>query len=83
MERDKILKAIRRGDIEPALLGAIEQMVEGWIDNPNALKTMSVRDKISVINCLTTVQKAKSHGKGVSEQEDAFSARLKLVKDEA
>lgn len=78
-DKDKILRAIRKGDVEPALLATVEKMVEGWLDNPDALKTMSVRDKISVINCLTTVQKNK--GSVSIDQEDAFTSRLKLVKD--
>ncbi len=81
MDQDKIIKAIRRGDIEPALLGAIEEMVKGWFYNTEALRSMSTRDKISLINCLPTVQKSKGNTKGISEQEDAFPARLRLVND--
>ena len=78
---DKLLAQIRKGNIEPALLYAVEEVVRGWQANKDKLTNASIRDTVSLINTIITLQKARSKGEVTSDKEDAFSERLRLVKD--
>ena len=78
---DKLLDQIRKGNIEPALLYAVEEVGRGWQANKDKLTNASIRDTVSLINTIIPLQKARSKGEVTSDKEDAFSERLRLVKD--
>lgn len=81
MVPDEIIEQIRKGNIEPALLMALEEVILGWSANKEKLTNASIRDTVSLVNTIISLQKARSNGSVTSDKEDAFSERLRLVKD--
>jgi hypothetical protein len=77
----KALLSLEKGDVTPALIAAVSEVVEAWGENPERLRGLSVRDTISLINALTQAQKHVAKGEAGGDTEDVFKARLQLVKE--
>ena len=77
------LAKLKRGDVTPSLLAALSVAFEEWARDPERLKGLSVRDTISLVNTLLGAQKVQAQVQGKVISDDAFSARLELVKTDA
>ena len=77
----KALEKLKQGDVTPALLTALSTVFEEWARDPEKLTSLSVRDTISLVNAVLGAQKVQATVEAKAQNDDAFSARLQLVKD--